>query len=416
MQRLVDLKTKELKLEVEEKEKTAVELVKAKNDAEKANRIKSEFLANISHEIRTPLNGILGMSHLVSENEPNPENKEMLSILGRSAESLREIIDDLLDLSKIEAGKFDIAIEEFNLPRLLNEITMAFQAEANLKEVKLTADIDRNIPELLIGDELRIKQIVVNLLSNSLKFTENGSIDIIAEVISTDGNGVKIFVGVKDTGIGIPLDKQDEIFSSFTQVESGSRRKYGGTGLGLAICKKLVSLMGGKIWVESIPGEGSFFKFEVKLKHAAQSENSGEFTPNVTIPEGKNILLVEDNAVNTMVAKKMLLKTNQNVDTAINGHEALKLAEVNAYDLILMDVQMPVMDGLEATVRIRQLNAGSGDSPIVALTAGAMQHDREKALEVGMNDFLAKPINYDQLARMMAKYLNNPEEVPSMQK
>lgn len=416
LQRLVDIKTKELKLEVEAKEKTAVELERAKNDAEKANRIKSEFLANISHEIRTPLNGILGMSHLVSENEPNQENREMLNILGRSAESLREIIDDLLDLSKIEAGKFDIAVEEFNLPKLLEEIAFAFQAEANLKNVQLKTNIDSSIPTLLSGDELRIKQIVVNLLSNSLKFTESGTIDIIAELISSDGNGSKVFVGVKDTGIGIPEDKQEEIFSSFTQVESGSKRKYGGTGLGLAICKKLISLMGGKIWVESIPGEGAFFKFELPLKHVHQPENQGEVSPSLQIPEGKNILLVEDNAVNTMVAKKMLLKTNQRVDSAINGLEALKLAEQHKYDLILMDVQMPVMDGLEATTKIRKLKNGSVDSPIVALTAGAMQHDREKAMEVGMNDFLAKPINYDQLARMMAKYLNNPEEVPSMQR
>lgn len=416
LQRLVDLRTKELKLEIKAKEQTTLELEKAKNDAEKANRIKSEFLANISHEIRTPLNGILGMSHLVADNEPNQENKEMLGILSRSAESLREIIDDLLDLSKIEAGKFDITSEEFDLPKLLEEISRAFQPEANFKGIELKAEIDDKIPHSLIGDELRLKQIIVNLLSNSLKFTESGSIDVIAKMQASDGHSVSLFLGVRDTGIGIPEDKQDDIFSSFTQVESGSKRKYGGTGLGLAICKKLISLMGGKIWVESTFGDGSFFKAELNLKHTSTQNTANDFIPSISIPEGRNVLLVEDNTVNTIVARKMLDKTKQNVDTASNGHEGLKMAEENQYDLILMDVQMPVMDGLEATVRIRQLTNGSELTPIVALTAGAMQKDKERALSVGMNDFLAKPINYDQLAKMLAKYLNNPEEVPSMPK
>lgn len=416
LQRLIDLRTKELKLEVEAKEKTAVELEKAKNDAEKANRIKSEFLANISHEIRTPLNGILGMSHLVSENEPNPENKEMLGILERSAESLRDIIDDLLDLSKIEAGKYDISFEDFDLPKLVNEIVLAFQPEAEHKKIDLKASIAPNIPNLLIGDELRIKQVIVNLLSNSLKFTETGSIEVILRQLEDSETHTRLFMGVKDTGIGIPYDKQEDVFSSFTQVETGSKRKYGGTGLGLAISKKLISLMGGEISLESTPGEGSFFKIELPLKHSNNNSNSLERSTDIQIPEGKKILLVEDNVVNTMVATKMLNKSNQQVDTASNGQEALERVKEETYDLILMDVQMPVMDGLEATVRIRQLDSESAKTPIVALTAGAMQKDREKALNVGMNDFLAKPISYDQLAKILSKHLSSPEEVPSMQK
>ncbi len=413
LQRLVDLKTKELKLEVATKEQTALELEKAKNDAEKANRIKSEFLANISHEIRTPLNGILGMSQLVAENEPNEENREMLNVLGKSAESLKGIIDDLLDLSKIEAGKYDISNDELDLPKLIENVVMAFEPEASIKGINILVNIDPTIPHALYSDELRVKQVLVNLLSNSIKFTEKGQVEIIANLLTTDGTGAKIAVGIKDTGIGIPLDKQEEIFSSFTQVESSSKRKYGGTGLGLAICKKLISLMGGKIWVESVPGHGTHFQFELTFNYTGDHENTGG---PVNIDNNKHILLVEDNNVNIMVAKKMLLKSNQRVDTAFNGQEGLNLAKRKKYDLILMDIQMPVMDGLEATMLIRALNHGSFKSPIVALTAGAMNQERAKALEAGMNDFLTKPIKYEQLARVMAKYLNNPEEVPSMQK
>ncbi len=414
LKRLVDLRTKELKLEVEAKEKTAVELEKAKNDAEKANRIKSEFLANISHEIRTPLNGILGMSHLVSENEPNPENREMLNILGSSAKSLREIIDDLLDLSKIEAGKYDIAVEEFNLTQLAREIVMAFEPEARLKNIALLTHIDSDIPEMLIGDELRIKQVLVNLLSNSLKFTDSGSIELSINLLDNQENKSILQIGVRDTGIGIPYDKQDDVFSSFSQVESGSKRKYGGTGLGLAISKKLILLMGGTIVVESIPGEGSFFKIELALSKSDGPGITADLNIDLSVPEGRKILLVEDNAVNTIVATKMLQKTNQMVDTASNGKDALVKAEKNSYDLILMDIQMPVMDGLEATLKIRQSTGLSANTPIVALTAGAMHHDREKALKVGMSDFIPKPISYDQLEKVLIKYLNNPEEVPSM--
>lgn len=414
LKRLVDLRTKELKLEVEAKEKTAVELEKAKNDAEKANRIKSEFLANISHEIRTPLNGILGMSHLVSENEPNPENREMLNILGSSAKSLREIIDDLLDLSKIEAGKYDIAVEEFNLKQLAREIVMAFEPEARLKNIALLTHIDSDIPEMLIGDELRIKQVLVNLLSNSLKFTDSGSIELSINLLDNQENKSILQIGVRDTGIGIPYDKQDDVFSSFSQVESGSKRKYGGTGLGLAISKKLILLMGGTIVVESIPGEGSFFKIELALSKSDGPGITADLNIDLSVPEGRKILLVEDNAVNTIVATKMLQKTNQMVDTANNGKDALVKAEKNSYDLILMDIQMPVMDGLEATLKIRQSTGLSANTPIVALTAGAMHHDREKALKVGMSDFIPKPISYDQLEKVLIKYLNNPEEVPSM--
>lgn len=415
LQKMVDEKTRELNDEVRQKAQTARQLEKAKNDAEKANRVKSEFLANISHEIRTPLNGILGMSHLVSENEPNVENREMLNILSRSAESLRDIIDDLLDLSKIEAGKFDIISEEFNLPRLVGDVTQAFQPEMNMKGLDLHVSVDERIPETLLGDELRIKQVLVNLLSNSIKFTESGLISVSVKYVNQTSTEVQVLLQVSDTGIGIPEDKTDEIFSSFIQIDSGSKRKYGGTGLGLAICKKLVSLMNGKIWVESQSDKGSVFNIELTL--AVNPIGSAfDGSHKLEVPKGRSILLVEDNMVNTMVAVKMLEKTNQKVDTAIHGQEALKKLEHKYYDLILMDVQMPVMDGLETTSVIRNSKLKSAATPIVALTAGAMTKDRDRCMEVGMNDFIAKPIDYDQLARILAKYLNNPEGVPSMQK
>ncbi|MEQ8473125.1 MAG: two-component regulator propeller domain-containing protein [Marinoscillum sp.] len=415
LQKMVDEKTRELNEEVKVKEHTAKQLEKAKNDAEKANRVKSEFLANISHEIRTPLNGILGMSHLVSENEPNVENREMLNILSRSAESLRDIIDDLLDLSKIEAGKFDIVNEEFNLPQLISEVTQAFHPEIAMKSLELNVEVYDDIPSSLKGDELRIKQVLVNLLSNSVKFTEQGTIGVTAKKLNETSEDAKILIQVMDTGIGIPTDKTEEIFSSFTQIDTGSKRKYAGTGLGLAICKKLVGLMDGKIWVESRKENGSIFNIELTLKLGYIADDVNTIS-KIEIPEGRKILLVEDNMVNTMVAVKMLEKSNQRVDTAIHGREALKKLRENHYDLILMDVQMPVMDGLETTSEIRKSNFKSANTPIVALTAGAMIKDRDRCLEVGMNDFIAKPIMYDQLARILTRYLSNPEEVPSMPK
>jgi CheY-like chemotaxis protein len=293
---------------------------------------------------------------------------------------------------------------------------MAFDPEARLKNIALTMHIDSDIPDVLKGDELRIKQVLVNLLSNSLKFTESGSIELSVNLLENEEHHSVLQFGVRDTGIGIPYDKQDEIFSSFAQVESGSKRKYGGTGLGLAISKKLINLMGGTINVESTPGQGSFFNIELALSHSDHSGKTSGFSMDITIPEGRKILLVEDNAVNTMVATKMLQKTNQEVYTASNGKEALEQVKKNTYDLILMDIQMPIMDGLEATRKIRQSKGQSASTPIVALTAGAMQQDREKAMKEGMNDFIAKPINYDQLEKVLIKYLNNPEEVPSMLK
>ncbi|MDF2595955.1 MAG: sensor hybrid histidine kinase [Clostridia bacterium] len=389
-------------------EKTVRELEKAKYEAEQANKAKSEFLATISHEIRTPINGIVGMAELLKSAMLSEEEKENLKVLEHLAEALLNIINDILDFSKIEAGRMELQKSSMDIRELIADIVKSFSYTEKRQQVALNCYIDEQVPNIIYTDSARLKQILVNLLSNAFKFTEKGKIDIHIESIREQDHEVMLLFSVTDTGIGIAKDKLKTLFQTFYQVDSTSKRKYGGTGLGLSIVKKLVELMGGKIGVESEEGLGSKFSFEMTFEKVNKSSINEELSIKIYSEKDMklHILVVEDSKVNQLLIKKILVQKNWVVETANNGKEALEKLEKEDYDLILMDIQMPVMDGYEASKIIREKEKITQKHiPIIALTANSTEEDQRKSIEAGMDEYLTKPIKSENLYLNILKYI-----------
>ena len=398
----------------------------AKKQAEIANKMKSEFLANMSHEIRTPMNAIIGFIDLLYDTELTDVQKEYINIIKSSSENLLRILNDILDLSKLEAGKMDFEESEIDIKELIANCINIFSKRAREKSLALKYEIDENVPPHLIGDPIRISQIINNLLSNSIKFTEKGEIGIKVSLKSKKDNIAEILFIVYDTGIGIPEDKKDKIFESFTQTDSSISKKYGGTGLGLTIVKKIIEVYGGKIWVESKEGKGSKFFFTLKLKIAesALAKEKKKFIEEVIKFKDARVLVAEDNKTNQILIKEIFKKFNIFVDIASNGIEALKKLSEKEYDLIFLDWHMPEMDGLEVVKILRKIEKGESVDDIrvdriiieklrnrkfniIALTASTMAEEISILKEAGFDHFLSKPIIKEELIKVLKKYLTS---------
>jgi signal transduction histidine kinase len=409
--RNIDLKQTKILQALARQVVNQLELRLAKKVASELAKTKASFLATMSHEIRTPLNGILGCANILLDTVKDKEHIKLTETITQCGHSLLKLVNDILDFAKIESGKIELENEAFNLHQFLAEIVHLFSHEAKRKSLSLTVEYGKNVPDWIFGDFTRLRQILSNLISNAIKFTEKGFVTIeINEspehsTESAAGKEVGLTFSVKDSGIGINTAAQSKLFTSFSQANSSIEKKFGGTGLGLAISKALVELMKGRIWLNSTEGVGSTFNFTILTKPVTKKNKTRvkkvTFNKTMANEHPLKILLAEDNRVNQFVAKNTIQKIGYKIDIASNGIEALEMLKNYPYDVVLMDCMMPEMDGLEATALIKKSPDLYGTPKVIALTASALKEDKEKCAEVGMDDFLSKPLDMNEIIRVL---------------